>query len=71
MERSMRAEKRFKEGLEKVKNPREKERLEEMIEMARTTSEKEQHVAAMMWGIYWPEEVAKMKLEEEDQTCEV
>jgi len=45
--------------------------LEEMIEMARTTVEKERHIAAMMWGIYWPEEVAKMKAEKEENTCEV
>jgi len=71
VERAMRAEKLFKELLEKVRYPREKERLEEMIETARTTVEKERHIAAMMWGIYWPEEVAKMKLEEEENTSEV
>ena len=70
VERAMRAEKLFKEGLEKVKNAREKERLEEMIEMARTTVEKERHIAATVWGIYWPEEVVKMKVEKEENTCE-
>jgi hypothetical protein len=71
VERAMSKEKRFKEMLEKVKKPREKEQLQEMIEMARTTVEKERHIAAMMWGIYWPEEVAKMKPEKEENTCEV